>query len=63
MASDDKRRYYSGQKSKRFWARVLKLGNREIYALGCVLQLVEHRTLAALDACERETRRKAKHDR
>jgi hypothetical protein len=51
---------YSGDKSEEFWKRVGRLrvrsGYGEVYSLGCALQDLELRTLAALRNAERKSR-------
>lgn len=57
---------YSGDASREFWRRVKRLkpaAHREAYALGCILQYIEHHTLAALQEGERELARSKKKKR
>jgi hypothetical protein len=43
-------RQYSGRASVEFWRRVNRCPNREVYRMGCILQDVESRVLAAIEA-------------
>ncbi len=56
----NRKRHYSGEGSKGFWRRVKRLKDESAhdvaYALGVVLQDVEHKALLALEHAESEQR-------
>lgn len=55
QATDVWRRHYSGSTSEWFWERVKALDasrQDEVYSLGCALQDLESRTMAALENAE-----------
>lgn len=57
------RRQYSGSESHHFWWLVKRCPNREIYTLGLILQDVESRVLAAVEANQPAVRAATKRRR
>ena len=58
------KRIYSGNGSRRFWARIRKVptqyGGDKLYAMGCILQDVESRVLRELEESESKLERESR---